>query len=34
MKPVYDVLEKNRGKVIYFDFGLDGVLLVWLKWSL
>ena len=24
MKPVYDVLEKNRGKVIYFDF--------WARW--
>ena len=35
MKPVYDVLEKESWESDLFRFfGLDGVLLVWLKWNL
>lgn len=34
MEPVYNILEKNHGKVIYFDFGLGGVHHAWQKWNL
>lgn len=35
MEPIYNILEKNHGKVIYFlIFGLGGVHHAWQKWNL
>ena len=34
MEPVYNILEKHHGKVIYFDFWAGGVHHAWQKWNL
>lgn len=33
MESIYKILEENRGKVIYLDFGLQLVRLAWQRWN-